>query len=271
MVLIGESDKRSGSILDGIHSNLVDNNPNIHRMNLYNAELAKISLNAYCTLKITFANILAEICENLPDGDVDVVTNAIGDDARIGRKYLKGGLSYGGPCFPRDNRAFAYSASKFNTYNTLADKTDEINDYQMNERIPRKIMEILKQKNVNQLAVLGLTYKKDTTLIEESAVISIIRSLSAQGVNITVYDPVGMEAAKIEFKTLRNIEYAKSIVECIKGHKVCFIATPWEEFRKLKSEDFLNSMNEPTIFDAWNLYSLSEEDGIDYRQIGKGI
>ena len=113
MVLIGESDNKGGSILENIQRNLVDNNPNIHRMNLYNAELAKISLNSYCTLKITFANILAEICEKMPGGDVDMVTSAIGDDARVGRKYLKGGLSYGGPCFPRDNRAFVYSAKKY--------------------------------------------------------------------------------------------------------------------------------------------------------------
>ena len=269
MVLIGESDEKSGSILLGIHRNLVDNNPNIHRMNLYNAELAKISLNAYCTLKITFANILAEICEKMPGGDVDTVTNAIGDDIRIGRKYLKGGLSYGGPCFPRDNRAFVYSATKFGITNVLAGKTDEINDYQRNERIPGKIIRILKEKNTNKLAVLGLTYKKDTTLVEESAAISIINSLSARGVNITVYDPAGIEEAKREFKGMRNIIFAISAKECLNGKSVCFIATPWDEFRKLKSEDFLKKMNNPTIFDAWDLYSFSEECGIDYRQIGK--
>ena len=271
MILIGESDDKVGSILENIHRKLVNNNPNIHRMNLYNAELAKISLNAYCTLKITFANILAEICERMPGGDVSAVTNAIGDDIRIGRKYLKGGLSYGGPCFPRDNRAFAHSAAKFGIKNVLAEKTDEINDYQRNERIPKKILEILKDKNTNELAVLGLTYKKDTTLVEESAAISIIKSLSNKGINITVFDPAGMDEAKIEFKDIQNIEYANSALECIKGNTVCFIATPWDEFKKLKAEDFKKTMNEPTIFDAWDLYSFSKEDGIDYRQIGKGI
>lgn len=271
MVLIGESDKKAGNILMNVHKNLVDNNPNIHRMNLNNAELAKISLNAYCTLKITFANILAEICEKMPGGNVDAVTNAIGDDMRIGRKYLKGGLSYGGPCFPRDNRAFAYSSSKFGITNALAGITDEINDYQKNTRIPAKLIEILKERNTDEIAILGLTYKKDTTLVEESAAISIINTLSAKGINIIVYDPAGMEEAKRELKSIRNIKYATSAKECMKDKSVCFIATPWDEFKKLKSKDFLKTMNEPTIFDAWDLYSFNKEDGINYRQIGRNV
>jgi len=166
MVLIGESDEEAGSIVAHIHEHLVDNKPNIHRMNFCNAELAKIALNSYCTLKITFANILAEICEEMDGGDVDIVCDAIGDDIRVGRKYLKGGLSYGGPCFPRDNRAFAFSASKFGVTNSLAGKTDEINDYHKSKRIPEKIMGIMREKKTDELAVLGLTYKKDTTLVE---------------------------------------------------------------------------------------------------------
>ena len=271
MILIGESDNKGGSILESIHRNLVDNNPNIHRMKLHNAELAKISLNSYCTLKITFANILAEICENLPGGDVNVVTNAIGDDARIGRKYLKGGLSYGGPCFPRDNRAFVYTATKFGVKNVLADKTDDINNYQRCNRMPTKIIEILKERNTNEIAILGLTYKNDTTLIEESAAISIIRALSTEGINIAVYDPAGMDEAKMEFKSMPNVKCTISIKECLEGKSVCFIATPWDEFKDLTPDDFLNAMKEPTIFDAWGLYNFSEENGIDYRQIGQGF
>ena len=271
MVLIGESDNKGGSILENIQRNLVDNNPNIHRMNLYNAELAKISLNSYCTLKITFANILAEICEKMPGGDVDMVTSAIGDDARVGRKYLKGGLSYGGPCFPRDNRAFVYSAKKFGVTNVLAEKTDEINNYQRNKRIPEKISNILKEKNKNELAILGLTYKKDTTLIEESAIIFIINSLLEKGVKVSIYDPAGLENAKNEFEGVQGVEYTTSATQCIEGKSVCFIATPWDEFRNLKSKDFIKLMKNPTIFDAWGLFSFGKNDGIDYRIIGKDV
>jgi UDPglucose 6-dehydrogenase len=269
LVLIGESDEKAGSILEGIHKRLVDNCPNIHRMNLHNAELAKISLNSYCTLKITFANTLAEICEKMPGGDAMAVSNAIGDDRRIGRHCLKGGLSFGGPCFPRDNMAFAHSAGRFGITHVLADKTDEINDFQRKERIPQKIIGLLKEKGTNELAVLGLTYKKDSTLIEESAAISIIEALLGKKVRITVYDPVGMDEAKEKFKGDRNIDFASSPLECLKGKSVCFIATPWDEFSELSSNDFKNAMGDPVVFDAWNLFDFSDEVGIDYRQIGR--
>jgi UDPglucose 6-dehydrogenase len=269
MILIGESDKKAGLTLTNIHNHLVDNKPNIHRMNFYNAELSKISLNAYCTLKITFANVLAEICEQMPGGDAGIVSNAIGDDVRIGRVYLKGGLSYGGPCFPRDNRAFAHSARKLGVTNYLASKTDEINDYHRNERIPNKIIEILREKNVKEIAILGLTYKKDTTLIEESASISIIKALSIKGIIVTVYDPAGLEEARDEFDNQNNINIAKSISSCINGKSVCFIATPWDEFTLLTSDYFLSKMKNPTILDSWGLFNFKNVEEIDYREIGK--
>jgi UDPglucose 6-dehydrogenase len=107
MLLIGESDERAGQILAGIYGNVCKSKPVVARMNFVNAELTKLSVNTYVTTKISYANMLAEICEKLPGADADVVTSALGLDSRIGRKYLKGALGYGGPCFPRDNVAFA--------------------------------------------------------------------------------------------------------------------------------------------------------------------
>ena len=269
MILIGESDEKAGSLLENIHRNLVDNNPNIHRMNFYNSELTKIALNAYCTLKITFANCIAEVCEKIVGGDIDVVTNALGDDIRIGRKYLKGGLSYGGPCFPRDNRAIAHSAAKFGVNLRQQKLTDELNDYHRYERIPTILLNILREKDTNKLSILGLTYKPDTTVVEESAAIRIINKLLKEDIRITVYDPAGMEEAQKEIDYPEKVEFADTALECIRDSKLCFIATPWDEFKKITNDDFLKATKEPTIFDAWGLYSFKQEDGIDYRQIGK--
>jgi len=268
MVLIGESDEKAGKMLESIHHNLVDNAPTIHRMNFYNAELTKIALNSYCTLKITFANVLAEICENLPGGNVDVVTNALGYDTRIGHKYLKGGLSYGGPCFPRDNRAFAWSASKIGVKNIMALKTDDINNYHRNTRIPQKLMNLLKISGGNKIAILGLTYKSDTTLVEESATIPIIKSLYKHGISINVYDPAGMQEARIELSEEKDICYAESVSECLEETNLCFIASPWNEFKLIDVTTFIQKMNNPVIFDAWNLFDFGEDSGIKYHQIG---
>jgi UDPglucose 6-dehydrogenase len=107
MILIGESDTRSGDILEKFYSGVCESNPQIQRMNFVNAELTKLSVNTFVTTKISYANMLAQVCETLPGADADVVTAALGCDSRIGPKYLKGALGYGGPCFPRDNVAFS--------------------------------------------------------------------------------------------------------------------------------------------------------------------
>ncbi len=270
MILIGESDKKAGDILEKIHRNLINNQPNIHRMNFYNAELTKIALNSYCTLKITFANTLAEICENMPGGNVDHVTDALGDDSRIGRKYLKGGLSYGGPCFPRDNRAFAKSAEKFGCETPLAVRTDQINDYHRNERIPKKLLDFMKSKQTDQISILGLTYKVGTQLVEESAAISIINALTKKGIKVKVYDPAGMDEAKQELNDLENITFSDSATECLSGTKVCLISTPWNEFKNISADDFVKLMDtEPIIVDGWKLYSFDDNSKLTYVQIGQ--
>lgn len=105
-ILIGESDPFAGEMLASFYRIFCDNDPAIVRMSLVNAELTKISVNSYITMKISFANNLAEICERLPGADVDVITSAVGLDSRIGRKYIKGALGYGGPCFPTGQQGF---------------------------------------------------------------------------------------------------------------------------------------------------------------------
>ena len=108
--LLGEFDERCGAHLEEVYKRVMGPDTPCARMSLENAELTKISVNTYVTTKITFANMLAEMCEKLPGGNVDVVTNALGLDSRIGRKYLTGSIGYGGPCFPRDNVALSFMA-----------------------------------------------------------------------------------------------------------------------------------------------------------------
>ena len=126
-LLIGESDERAGATLADIYRRVVDNDPPIARLNFVNAELTKISVNTFVTTKIAFANMLARICERLPDADVDAVTSALGLDSRIGAKYLRGAISYGGPCFPRDNKALAALARAVGAPAYLAEATDTAN------------------------------------------------------------------------------------------------------------------------------------------------
>ena len=110
---------------------MCESNPRIQRMNYVNAELTKLSVNTFVTTKISYANMLAQVCETLPGADVDVVTSAIGCDSRIGQKYLKGAMGYGGPCFPRDNVAFSALARANGVPALLAEATDQMNRRQV--------------------------------------------------------------------------------------------------------------------------------------------
>ena len=148
-------------------------------MNFVNAELTKISVNTFVTTKISYANMLAEICEQVPGADAEVVSSAIGLDTRIGRKYLKGALGYGGPCFPRDNKAFARFAELHDVDATLARATDQVNQRQVN-RLAGRVLEVA--ADGDRVAILGLSYKPDTEVIEESQGVMLAPDAGACGV-----------------------------------------------------------------------------------------
>jgi UDPglucose 6-dehydrogenase len=248
-VLIGEYDKRSGDVVEQVYREMCENNPPMERMSIINAEIAKIALNSYITMKMTFANILAEICERYKGADVDAVTKALGRDRRISPYYLKGALSYGGPCFPRDNRAFYLSAKRVGCEARLPLVIDELNE-QQNERVVSLILKELGNKG-GKVAFLGLSYKPETDVIEESASIKIIRRLLQSGKKVTVYDPAAMATAKEELGNL--VEYSNNMEECVKDADLCVIATPWEDFLELPN--ILSRINKDhlTIIDCWRI------------------
>ena len=193
MVLIGESDADSGEMLATIHTRICDNHPRIARMNFINAELTKLSVNTFVTTKISYANMLAELCEVLPGADVEVVTSALGADSRIGRKYLRGGLGYGGPCFPRDNIALAALFRRKGLESILGEATDRINRRQVT-RLLHTILPYIPQSGT--VAILGLSYKPNTEVIDNSQGLDLAAQLSARGIHVVVYDPVAMDNAR---------------------------------------------------------------------------
>jgi len=267
-VLIGESDARSGTILSKMYGKFCKNEPPIVRMSLWNAELAKISVNVYVTMKISFANTLAALCERMPGGDVDIVSGAVGLDSRIGTKYLKGGLGYGGPCFPRDNRAFLHIAEKLGNHAKLSRATDEINtDHSL--LLAGRILKSLHDVENPQISILGLTYKPNTFVVEESAALNIAKSLVDNGAVVKCYDPTGMEHAKRSLS--ERIHFAPGVSDCLEGSDFCVVATPWQEFRSLPPSIFLEKMRHPTVLDCWRILDRSRfhaEPKLRYLAVG---
>ena len=226
-VMIGESDTKSGEIVESIHKSICKSDTKIMRTSLINAEIAKIALNSYITMKISFANTLGQICEKIPTADVDVVSEILGSDSRIGHKYLKAGLGYGGPCFPRDNRAFKYFASSLACQSLLPEATDAVNDSQV-DRVWFKVRKLVPFNAT--VAVLGLAYKPNTDNIEESQGVKIVQSL-ARFNRVKVYDPKAMSNARKVLGAL--VQYTKSAKDCVKDADLVIIATPWKQFENL--------------------------------------
>jgi UDPglucose 6-dehydrogenase len=265
-LLIGECDSRAGETLSEIYKSVCKNSPGVARMNFINAEITKLAVNTYITTKISYANMLARLCEKLPDADVNVVTDALGLDTRIGAKYLKGAVSYGGPCFPRDNRALAALAASVGASSGLAEATDRFNRAQI-----KSVAEIIKSHHSGSepIAILGLTYKPNTDVVEEAFGLLLAQELGNSGVAVIVYDP-SANAERV-VASGKNISFAKSAEACIAASPVAVLATPWQEFRDMAKEKWLRAGANRTIIDCWrSLPHLQNVDGINYVRLGFG-
>lgn len=266
MILIGESDSRSGQMLENLYRRVCDHHPAFARMNFVNAELTKLSVNTFVTTKISYANMLAELCEKLPGADVDVVTSALGLDTRIGRRYLKGALGYGGPCFPRDNIAFARLARLHGVEPILAEATDRLNRRQA-PRLAELMLSLLPEGST--AGILGLSYKPDTSVIEESQGVMLARALLEHGVSVIAYDPAAMPAARKELTG--NIRFAASLEECAGAASVLAITTPWPEFKTLRPEHLNTSAGRPVVVDCWRVLPRADFAAVaDYLTLGLG-
>jgi UDPglucose 6-dehydrogenase len=267
MVLIGESDTRSGDIVERLYAGVCENDPPVRRMSLVNAELTKIAVNTYVTMKISYANTLADLCERLPGADVETVTDALGLDTRIGRRYLRGAIAYGGPCFPRDNKAFAALAHDLGTSPLLAEATESVNLAQI-DRLARVVQSFLEAGDA--VGILGLSYKPDTGVVDESPGIALAQLLGSAGYDVHVYDPVAMDAA---LPALEGLAHGSgSVAEVLERSDVIVIATPWAEFADLPIEAIPPGAPRPVVIDCWRLLpDRAYEEAVDVVQLGRPV
>jgi UDPglucose 6-dehydrogenase len=265
-LLIGESDPRSGKMLAELYQRVCKNSPAAARMNFINAEITKLAVNTFITTKISYANMLARLCERLPEADVNVVTDTLGLDSRIGPKYLKGAVSYGGPCFPRDNRALAALAVRAGAFPDLAEATDRFNRAQI-----KWIADLVRRhySGNGSIGILGLTYKPDTDVVEEAFGLLLAQELSSANLPVVAYDPSAQGARALgECKTVR---LAGSAQQCIAQSDVVVLATPWREFREIPAAQWVRYSRARVVIDCWRaLNHLDGVDGVDYVRLGFG-
>ncbi|PWS38365.1 UDP-glucose/GDP-mannose dehydrogenase family protein [Falsiroseomonas bella] len=261
MILIGESDARAGEMLEQVYRGSVDSKPEFHRMNLVNAELCKISVNTFVTTKISYANMIAELCDHLPGADADVVTRAVGADSRIGRKYLKPAIGYGGPCFPRDNKAFAALGRRLGVNTALAEATDAINEHQFQ----RMIGAVAACAEPGQaVAVLGLSYKPDTAVVEESQGVALALQLAEAGYQVRVFDPLAMSAAAAILGD--RVTRSETAADALRGVAAAVLTTPWAAFKEIAWAE----CGAAAVIDPWSLVPRDAAGTVRVVRLGQG-
>ena len=268
-VIIGEHEQKSGANLEAFFREFyAEDLPPILRTNLSTAELIKCASNAFLASKISFINTIANICEKTKGADVSIVAEGMGLDKRIGSLFLNAGLGYGGSCFPKDLKALIAYSENIGYKPVLLDAVKNVNKTQPIKAIEicKRFFNDLKGKNIS---VLGLAFKPNTDDMRNAVSISIINQLLKEGAKVIAYDPVAIPNTKSIFKD--KIKYATSAIQCIKDADCCILVTEWDEFKKLKPEDFIKTMKQPILIDGRRIYA-PEEFGreIKFAAIGLG-
>lgn len=266
MIMIGESDERAGKTYRDLAIQICNEGftiPSVCHMTLVDAELAKIAINTFVTMKISFANTLGELCENLPGANANRVANAVGLDSRIGRKYLKPGVSFGGPCFPRDNRAFRTLARSVGVSAPLAAATDAVNVEQV-----ERVLRFIKASGRHVVGVLGMSYKPGTPVFEESFGTKLVDELLEQGYEeIFVYDPlVGYEQAGHLFG---RVWWKHGSFDCMGNDVVTVIANPDPHYSDAFPLAFQSAdRQQALIIDPWGVVPEGPWDDTNVLRLG---
>jgi UDPglucose 6-dehydrogenase len=233
------------------------------------AEIIKHASNAFLALKISFINAVANLAESV-DADIEDIAAGMGLDSRIGPKFLRAGLGYGGSCFPKDVAAFYWVAQQQGVDFQLLEEVRKINATQQ-EVFFNKVRSALWTLRGKKLAALGLAFKGDTDDIRDSPAIDVIKKLIAAGASVTAYDPAANERAEGVLPPSENMRYAGSAYEAARGADAVLILTDWKEFANLDLPRLNQVLRFPIVIDGRNLYKpeAMREQGFTYVSVGR--
>ena len=230
------------------------------------AELIKHASNSFLALKISYANVIADLCERV-GANVEEVTRAMGLDPRIGGQFLKAGLGFGGFCFPKDIQAFIHLSASVGVDFDMLKAAERVNKQRI-DRFLEKIHKALWVVRGKRVAVLGLAFKAKTDDIRFAPALAVIRRLVEEGAEIHASDPEAMERTKALFP---NLAYHEDPYEALKGADAALVCTEWQQFREIDWERAGKLMARRLVIDGRNLYSPKKmhELGFDYYSFGQ--
>jgi len=227
--------------------------------------------NAFLALRISFINVVANLCE-AADADVSQVARGMGLDSRIGPRFLRPGIGYGGSCFPKDVAAFRHISEQLGVDFSLLAQVEKINTSQKHRFID-KLRSVLWTLRGKRIGVLGLAFKGGTDDVRESPAIEIVRMLIAEGCSVQAFDPAAMAKAADTMPETLLLEYVDDPYAAAKGVDALLILTDWSEFRQLDFRRLKAAMSCPIVVDGLNLYDLDvmRESGFTYVSVGRPI
>jgi UDPglucose 6-dehydrogenase len=260
-VLIGESDAKAGEHVLGVHRTTVRNSAPIARMSPTEAEITKIASNTHETMRVSFANMLFSLCTEIPGANVDRITGALSH--RMGKRFFKGAIPYGGPCWPRDNVALAIFMDAVGVPSTMP-RTVDLFNAEHGKYILRKILEITRRGDI--VGILGLSYKPGTPVIERAFGMDLAAWLSAEGRRVLAWDPLAMDDARAALG--EKISFAPTGNECLKQSDVAVIVNAMPELGKL---EWSLAADRPVV-DCWRCLTPEQVASLkDYRPLGWGV
>lgn len=263
-IVIGTNNEKTAHILEEINKPF---GMPIFKTDIRSAEMIKYASNAFLATKISFINEISNICERV-GANVEDVAQGMGQDSRIGSRFLNAGIGYGGSCFPKDTKALIQLAGNVEYDFELLKGVIFVNQKQ-----PQILLNKLRSRFTSlkgkRIAILGLAFKPNTDDMREAASILIINQLLEMGANVIAYDPIATENAQKRIKG--NIEYAFNTIEALEKSNAALILTEWEEFKELDLNLFIQHMKDPIIFDGRNCYDLDvvENYDIEYYSMGR--
>ncbi|NYF79619.1 UDP-glucose dehydrogenase family protein [Granulicella arctica] len=285
-IVVGTDSERAAMVLSKIYEPLTDGSyykqpdaidgfctshkpPPLLLTSTKSAEIIKHASNAFLALKISFINAVSNLCE-AANADVEQVAQGMGMDSRIGPRFLRPGIGYGGSCFPKDVAAFRCVAEQLGVDFALLSEVETINASQKT-RFLDKVRSALWTLRGKKLGVLGLAFKGGTDDIRESPAIELIQMLITEGCSIQAFDPAAMARAEQVLLSGPNLQYMQDAYEAAKDVDALLILTDWAEFSHLDLQRINRLMRYPIVVDGRNLYdpNLMLENGISYFSVGR--
>jgi UDPglucose 6-dehydrogenase len=230
------------------------------------AELIKHASNSFLALKISYANVIADLCEQI-GADVEEVTHAMGLDSRIGGQFLRAGLGFGGFCFPKDLQAFVHLAASVGVKFDILSAAEKVNKQRI-DRLVSKVNKALWVVKGKRVAILGLAFKANTDDVRFSPALDVVKAMISEGADIHATDPVAISRAKAIYP---DITYHEDPYEALRGAEAAIVCTEWNEYRDLDWARAGALMSRPLVVDGRNLYSPARmrELGFEYYSFGR--